>query len=49
MVSGNSPYRVYNAPIVCLLEQQNTGAFLIVRILLNYLRGSHSLDNFPGG
>ena len=47
MVSGKFAYSVDGASILRSLEQQNAWSFAVVRIILNYLRGFHTLDKFP--
>ena len=44
MASRKSPYRVDGAPILRSLEQKNAWSLGVVRIVLNYIRGFHTLD-----
>ena len=47
MASGKSPYSVDGASVLRSLEQQNTWSFGVVRIILDYLRGSHTFNKLP--
>ena len=47
MASRNSPHSVNRTSILRSLEQQNTGSFMVVRVVLNRFCCFHTFDKFP--